>query len=265
MIVARTVGRHRVAHDAPKQSARWVARDDVGVHPVAELMLIQTLGSILRLSVLVFAFATYGIADACPRHKVAFVAAIHEYLGPDGSPLVPFRKGEGDALHLVSFLLGTDDAPFVPDVCAVLYVCLGKETLECGEGDLGFEVERGRGHAVMLPDASVELACEAFDDAAVARAVAYVCPSQAACRKAAKPLRRRHEQHALALQLCCICRHDASRRTAIDADIHILAHLFIGVFTHHLHAWAEFDKIQYCFKCRIIHSQYNIFHFFFCC
>ena len=225
VVIARAFGGHRVAHDAPQQSTRRVARHNVWVHTVAELMLVQALRSVLRLAILRRCFTSDGIGDACPSHEVALVTAIHEDLGTDR----PLRRHLGvravfqrDALHLVAFLLSAHDAPLVPNVDAVLQADLRQESLEGGEGNLRFEVERWRGHAVMLTDAAVELACKAFDDAAMTCAVTNVGPAQSACRQATDALRRRHEQHALSFQLGRIGRHDACRRTAIDADINIL-------------------------------------------
>ena len=81
VVVARAVGRHGVAHDAPQQAARRVARHDVGVHAVAELMLVEALRAVLRLAVLRLAFAPDGIGDAGASHEVALVTAIHEDSG----------------------------------------------------------------------------------------------------------------------------------------------------------------------------------------
>ena len=188
-------------------------------------MLVEALRSVLRLAVLRRSLAAHGIGDASPCHEVALVTAIHEDLGPNrplGRHFWVRAVFQADALHLVPFLFCAHDAPLVPDVCRVLQADFREETLECGERNLWLEVERRRGHAVVLTYATIELAGKAFDDAAMARAVPDVCPTQTASRQASDAFCRRNEQHALSLQFGRISRHDACWRTAIDADVHIL-------------------------------------------
>ena len=52
MVVALTFLSHRLRHNAPKQTAAGIARHHIGVNAITELMLVQTLYTILRFSVL---------------------------------------------------------------------------------------------------------------------------------------------------------------------------------------------------------------------
>ena len=68
VVVAVALVAHRFRHDAPKQTARRVARHDVWVNAVRELMLVEALHPVLRLAVLRRRLSPHSIADACPRH-----------------------------------------------------------------------------------------------------------------------------------------------------------------------------------------------------
>ena len=232
MIVAGSFGRHRFAHDAPEESARWVAGNNIRIDAIAKLMFVQALCSVFRFAIFVCAFSPYGICDAGTSHEVAFVAAIHEYLGTNGSMWCYFRIRsvfECNALHLVAHLLCTDYAPLVPDVGRVLDAGFVEETTESGQRDFRFEVEGRRCHAVVLTDATVELSGKAFDDAPMACAVANVSPAQSAGCQSAQTFCSGDEQHRFSFKFSRICSHNAGRRTAIDADVNFFfcsSHLF---------------------------------------
>ena len=154
-------------------------------------MLVQALYAIIRLSVLGGRLPAYGIGYASPCHEVAFVTAVNENLRPHGSPwrnLWCLGILQLDGAYGVSVLFGLHYAPFVPDIPVIADVRFGKEPLECSQGNLRLEAERGRGHSVVMAYAPVELSCESLYDTAVAGAVAYVRPSQSSSRHATKPL-----------------------------------------------------------------------------
>ena len=224
MIVALSLLRHGVGHDAPEQTAGGVAFHHIGIHSIYELMLGQALCAIIRLAILVGSLTPHGVGDTCTCHEVTLIAAVDKHTGTHGALRRDFGIGgifHHDRLYVVALFLSTDNTPLVPYILVSLQSSLVKEPLEGSQRHLWLEIKLWRGHTIMIADAAIELACITANDALMRGAVANVGPPQSACGHTANTFGGRDKQHLLALKLGGICCHDTGRCAAIYADIHI--------------------------------------------
>ena len=224
VIVALALLAHRLRHDAPKKSAAGVAGHNIRVNPVAELMLVQALNTILGLPVLRGRLTTHRIRDAGTRHQVALVAAVDKDFGiyrPVRCHLGVGTVFQLYALHIITLLMGADDTPLIPDILIVLDAGIAQEPLEGSQRHLRLKVAGRRGHSVVMADTTVKLARETFYNTPVTGAVTYIRPAKTAGSHTAQTLGRRNQQHAFTLQLGRIGSHNAGRGTAVNTDIYI--------------------------------------------